>query len=148
MRILSRCIKFTSGNKTTNKEKKMKTVILSIVSLIALSAHAYDPKTSYQVASCKGELDGQKREVSIFRDLLDKSKATILYGKLSAQSIAFQNTLFTGATAARVENSLEVKHEKMNISIDLASEKVDKTMSGKWDNQVDLVCRIITPIVD
>ncbi len=99
-------------------------------------------------AVCKGELSGSKKEITIFRDRNDKSKATILYKELSTPVVAFQNTLFTEAVASRVGNSIEVKHQKINITIDLASEKSDKTMSGKWDNQVDLTCKIITPVID
>lgn len=126
----------------------MKKIILATVSLLSVSVFAYDPKVSNEVAVCTGVSNGSQKEITVFRDFANKSKASVLYKDLSTPVIAYQNNLFTEAVATRANNSLEVKHEKITITIDLASEKTDKTMSGKWDNQVDLNCKIITPIVD
>jgi hypothetical protein len=122
----------------------MKKTFLAIATLISTSAFAYDPQFSMEVAVCKGKLGEEQKEITIYRDRNDKSKASVLYKTVDEKG----STLFTGAIAQRVGNTLETKHEKMSITIDLASEKADKSMSGKWDNQVSLTCKLVYPYID
>lgn len=101
-----------------------------------------------EVAVCTGKNGFNKDvEITVFRSL-SKTNASILVRETSEKRIAFQNLLFTDATPQRNGNVFQVRHEKITIDIDLASEKADKTMQAKWDNSVNLTCKIVTPAID
>lgn len=119
---------------------------LSLSLSLGLSAATSDTMSA-EVASCQGKNGFNKPvEISVYRSL-SNTNASILVKDLSAPAVAYQNLLFTDAAPLRVGNIFVVKHPKIYIEIDLASEKADKTMKGIWDDKIALRCKIITPAV-
>lgn len=123
----------------------MKKMILALVTLASVTTFAYDPQFSQEVAICKGKMDGKTYSFTIYRDVTDIRKSTII----QQNSGSHGSFLFSGAVTERVGNVLETKHQKLKISFDLASEDVQKkTFSGQWDDSVKLTCKLILPVID
>lgn len=126
----------------------MKFFLTFLLLTSASTGFASDPQMSHEVAICGGSVGSNPKKFNVYRDSQNKNEGTVLYTDLSDEPLPYSNILFTGAEVVREKTLLKVKHPKLNLVIDLASENGKRKFKGKLDDQVELNCEIITPIID